>query len=411
MLRNNCEVPLAPPGLSGATFGKAVRLLVLANSTVWAGAEVFIWRLCRELCGLGIPVVVVYPPEGPLAERFKQLPLSGVYCQQLGVHSARIRGTVGSLALLDPLARRRYSRLLDRMRRDGGCDTVLCQYPREQALVTGIAKSMGYRVVWIIHSKQHYLANRIMVNPMLRRAMLSAEPAFVISEATKGSLARDGFPERMMKALRVGVDVPAGDASEQADRPPTVGVVCRLVRLKGVQDILSAAPAIVRQLPNVEFVIAGGGRYRVALEEKAQELGISKSVRFVGFVENTQEIYKRLDVLAHTTFDPGDSMPTSILEAAAAGVPAVATRWAGIPDIVRDGETGILVPPHDVNSIRDSLLRILTDRVFAARLGENARAFVSSYFSMAAVARDFLRALDGCSAARVSPPDSPDRHD
>lgn len=371
----------------------------------------FLWRLCRELCALRFPVAVVCPLQGPLADRFKQLPLEAVYREKMGVHSARIRGVVGSFAMLDPRTHQRYSRLLDRMRKDHGCNTVLCQYPREQALVTDPARSMGYRVVWIIHSKQHYLANRIIVNVMLRRAMSSAEPAFVISEATKSSLLAEGFPERTIKDLRVGVEAPAVGATERSGRPPTIGVVCRLVRLKGVQDILSAMPAIVQQAPRVELVIAGNGRYRTALEKMTQKLGIRKSVRFAGFVENPQETYKTLDVLAHTTFDPGDSMPTNILEAAVAGVPAVATRWAGIPEIVRDGETGLLVPPHDVNSIRDALLRILRDRAFAASLGENARAFVTSHFSMAAVARDFLRALDGCSAACVSPPDSPDRHD
>ncbi|MGH9449959.1 MAG: glycosyltransferase, partial [Terriglobia bacterium] len=102
-------------------------------------------------------------------------------------------------------------------------------------------------------------------------------------------------------------------------------------------------------------------------------------------------------VLAHATFDPGDSMPTNILEAAAVGVPAVATRWAGIPEIVRDGETGLLVPPRDVNAIRYALLRVLGDRGFASQLGENARTFVTSHFSMKTVAQTFIRHLNDSS--------------
>ncbi len=378
-----------------------MKLLVLANSTVWAGAEIFLWRLCRELCTSGFPVVVVCPPQGPLASRFEQLPLVACHREKMGIHTARIRGIVGSLALMNPLAYKGYVRLLGRMQKRYGCDTALCQYPREQALVAGIAGPMGYRVAWIVHSKLHYLANRILVNPMLRRAIPQAAPAFIISGATKDALVGQGFPERPMKSLQVGVDAPSVDTPTRSDEPKRVGVVCRLVRLKGVQDILQAIPMISQEMPGVQIVVAGDGRFRTTLEKMTRQLGVTKLVRFLGFVENPWEVYRQLDVLAHATFDPGDSMPTNILEAAAVGVPAVATRWAGIPEIVRDGETGLLVAPRDVGAIRDALLRVLMDRAFASQLGENARTFVTSHFSMKTVAQTFISHLcDPCAAPR-----------
>lgn len=335
-------------------------------------------------------MVVVCPPEGPLADHFGQLPVVACHPEKMGTHTARIRGVVGSLALTNPCARGRYRQILKRMQSEHNCDTVLFQYPREQALATEIAASMGYRVVWIIHSKLHYLANRIVVNPMLRRSIQRANPAFVISGATKRALINEGFPARQMKGLQVGVDIPPNGAAIRRIGPLRVGVVCRLVRLKGVQDILQAAALIAQQTTCVEFLVAGDGRYKTELEEMARRLGISGIVRFLGFVQDPLEVYKQLDVLAHATFDPGESMPTSILEAAAMAVPSVATRWAGIPEIVQDGETGILVPPHDANAIRNALLRLLNDRALLSRLGENGRSFVASHFSMEAVARTFL---------------------
>ena len=87
-------------------------------------------------------------------------------------------------------------------------------------------------------------------------------------------------------------------------------------------------------------------------------------------------------------------MPTSILEAAAAGVPSVATRWSGIPEIIRDGETGLLVPVHDVDALTGAIKRLLGDGQFAARLGARAREFVLENFTMKQVARSFAEQME-----------------
>ena len=371
-----------------------MKLLVLANSKIWGGAEVFLWRLCRELCSLGIPPVVLCPPGGRLAARFGQLPLTACHQGEMGVQSGRVRGIVGSLALFNPWATKGFREIATRMRRDYGCDTMLCQYPREQVLGTRIAKSAGYRVVWIVHSKLHYLAHRLIVNPMLRRAMHEADLAFVVSRSTKDALAEDGFPTDKMYLLPVGIDVPAGLPPCPMDGAMKVGVVSRLLYFKGVQYVLRAVPEIIRQFPGTEFLIAGEGRYRPRLERLVGKLGIDASVRFLGFKEDPWEVYRRISVLVHATFDPGDSMPTSILEAAAAGVPSVATRWSGIPEIVRDGETGLLVPVHDLDALTGAIKRLLEDGQFASRLGARAREFVLENFTMKQVARSFVEHLE-----------------
>lgn len=341
-----------------------------------------------------IPTVVVCPLDGTLAERFRKLPLTACRQFEMGVHTGRIRGVVGSLALFNPWGRIRFKNIVSEMRDKYCCDTVLCQYPREQALVTSMADAMGYRVIWLVHSKLHYLSNRALVNPMLRRAMSGTRPAFIISQSTRHALLKDGFPESVMKVLPVGVDAPRDIGSADRIGHFRAGIVCRLVRLKGVQDILRAAPQILKRFPNIEFLVAGEGRYRRTLEKLAIGLGISGFVRFLGFIENPLQVYAQIDVLAHTTFDPGDSMPTNILEAAAVGVPTVATRWAGIPEIVRDGETGLLVEPRDVNGIAEAILKLATDRQLSVRLGENARDYVTQNFSMKRVANAFIGQLE-----------------
>jgi len=370
------------------------RLLVLANSTVWGGAEMFLWRLCRELSAAGMPIVLVGPPEGRALARFRQLSLEACYGKDMGMGAGRIRGMLGSLALADPRAKQAVMRVLKQMKELHGCNSVLCQYPREQVLATQAGRSLGYQVIWIVHSKLHFLCNRLLVNPLLRRAMRAVDLAFVVSRSTKDALAQDGFPRDKMYLLPVGIEVPAGLPPRPMDGAMKVGVVSRLLYFKGVQYVLRAAPEILRQFPGIEFLIAGEGRYRPRLERLAKKLGIGECVKFLGFKEEPWEVYRRIRILVHATFDPGDSMPTSILEAAAAGVPSVATRWSGIPEIIRDGETGLLVPVHDVDALTGAIKRLLGDGQFAARLGARAREFVLENFTMKQVARSFAEQME-----------------
>lgn len=369
-----------------------VKMLVLANSTIWAGAEMFLWRLCRELSGAGMPIVLVAPSEGRLLRRFRELPLEASYVQEMGTDVCRIRGTLGTLALADPRGKRKTVQLLKRMKELHDCNFVLCQYPREQVLATQAGRALGYQVIWIVHSKLHFLCNRLFVNPFLRHAMHAADLAFVVSRSTKEALEQSGFPTEKMCLLPVGIEAPP-DLPPRTDGVMRVGVVSRLLHLKGVHYVLKAAPEIIRQFPGVEFLVAGEGRYRPRLERLVKELGINSSVRFLGFVENPWEVYRQISILVHATFDPGDSMPTSILEAAALGVPSVATRWSGIPEIVRDGETGLLVPVHDQAALTNAIAQLLGDKQLAARLGGRAREFVLENFTIERTARSFVDRL------------------
>jgi glycosyltransferase involved in cell wall biosynthesis len=351
-----------------------------------------------------MPIVLVVPPEGRVLGRFRELALEACYVQELGMDVGRIRGTLGSLALADPRGKQRTIQLLRSMKELHDCNSVLCQYPREQVLASQAARNLGYRVIWIVHSKLHFLCNRLFVSPFLRRAIRGADLAFVISRSTKAALEHDGFPPEKMRLLPVGVEVPT-DLRPRTDRVMRVGVVSRLVYWKGVHYVLRAAPEIIRQFPGVEFLVAGEGRYRRRLERLAKQLGIDASVRFLGFREDPWEVYQRINILAHATFDPGDSMPTSILEAGAAGVPSVATRWSGIPEIVRDGETGLLVPAHDVNALVGAIRRLLEDGQFAARLGARAREFVLEGFTMKQVGRSFAEQFQRSAVLSRTHPD------
>jgi glycosyltransferase involved in cell wall biosynthesis len=307
----------------------------------------------------------------------------------MGTAAGRLRG-LGSFLLRAPNAIKKMEALLLRMKEAHGCDVVLCQYPREQFLTAKLGSKVHYRSVWMIHSRFYYLVHQQILNPMLRRAMLHADTVFVFSESTRQALANDGFPESRMTVLPEAIDVPRTLPPRQAKNKAKVGVVSRLHYSKGVQDVLSAAALLLRVLPDVEFLIAGDGPYRPTLERLTRKLGIEDSVQFLGFMRDPWRIMSQIDVLAHATFDLGDSMPLALLEAGAAGIPVVATRWSGIPEIVQDGKTGLLVPPHDAPAMAEGIAKLLRDPTLALSCGSLARNWVTDHFHISVAAQRFV---------------------
>ena len=110
------------------------------------------------------------------------------------------------------------------------------------------------------------------------------------------------------------------------------------------------------------------------------DLGIGEKVVFAGFREDLERVLGCLDLLIHPALMEG--LGVSLLQAAAAGVPIVGTRTGGIPEIVRDGVNGYLLPPANVRSITDTVTKILANRELAANFGENGRAIAFRSFSI-----------------------------
>jgi glycosyltransferase involved in cell wall biosynthesis len=152
---------------------------------------------------------------------------------------------------------------------------------------------------------------------------------------------------------------------------PVVGVVGRLDAQKGHTYLLAAWPAVRRGLPDARLLVIGDGSLRAQLEAEARERGIADSVVFTGFRTDVPRLLDALDVLALPSLYEG--MPLTVIEAAAMAVPVVATAVDGTPEVVRDGETGHLVPPADPPALARALLALLGDPDQARALGQAGR--------------------------------------
>ena len=221
------------------------------------------------------------------------------------------------------------------------------------------------------------------------------------------------FPERRCAVIPNGFDAPPppGTGRVEALRAacglapgePVVGFVGRVVEVKGVDDYLHMASALIGRHPRCRFLVVGDDdrsapRHRAAMEALADRLGIAPACRFLGFRDDVWELLHLCDVVV---------MPSQVepfgnvaLEAGAAGRPLVAARVGGIPEIVGDGKTGLLVPQRDPQALAEAVAHLLADPARRAELGARARAHVAARFSLGVQAGAVMDLYDELRAAR-----------
>jgi len=170
------------------------------------------------------------------------------------------------------------------------------------------------------------------------------------------------------------------------DEDKLVGIVGRIFPIKNHALFLEAAARIAAADPAARFVIVGDGSLRSALEKQARQLGIEKQVLFIGWRSDLARIYADLDVLVVSSNNEGT--PLSAIEAMAASCPVVATRVGGVPDLIKDGENGRLVPPRDADAIATAVLELLGDREAARRIGHNAMISARERFDVKRLIND-----------------------
>jgi glycosyltransferase involved in cell wall biosynthesis len=174
---------------------------------------------------------------------------------------------------------------------------------------------------------------------------------------------------------------------------PLVGVVGRLVPIKNHRLFLEAARSMVDSGNPAHFAVVGDGGLRDSLRNLAAELGIAERVHFLGWRKDMVPVYAALDLLALTSDNEGT--PVAVIEAMAAGVPVAATAVGGVPDVVRDGETGRLVPAGDSRSMCRAWLNALGDKRETARMCGRAREDAEERFGRERMLSAMSRLYDG----------------
>ncbi len=161
---------------------------------------------------------------------------------------------------------------------------------------------------------------------------------------------------------------------------PLVTVIARLEPQKGHVYLLEAIPDIIRKHPETVFLLAGDGALKDELEATAAGLGIEKNVVFAGFRRDVAALLKASTVFVLPSLWEG--LPLVAVEASAAGVPVVATAVDGTPEVIKDGETGLLVPPKDPQALARAIISLLDEPETARNMGQNGAMFVRNNFDI-----------------------------
>ena len=209
------------------------------------------------------------------------------------------------------------------------------------------------------------------------------------SEAIRQMLVGDGVPADRTVTVHEGIDVehvlaaPAVNVHEAFWLPhhaPVVGNVAALVPHKGQRHLIDAAHLIVREVPDARFVILGEGELREHLEKQVRDYHLEKHVLLPGFRTDVLGCLKGFDIFAMSSVTEG--LGTSLLDAMACARPTVATSVGGIPEVVKDAETGLLVPPRDHRAMAQAIVTLLKDPDRRHRMGEAGLKRVRGRFTV-----------------------------
>jgi glycosyltransferase involved in cell wall biosynthesis len=228
---------------------------------------------------------------------------------------------------------------------------------------------------------------RRLVNPLVGRL---PHAMYAVSHALRASMIAEGFPSRRLHVIHNGVD-PAPPFSPFQRREARallgvpesaflVGTVARLDPVKDLATLIEAAARVRIAVPDIVLAIVGEGGERARLQEAAAQTGMADAVRFLGQRDDARRLLPGFDVYVNSSISEGVSL--TILEAMAAGVPVVATRVGGTPEVVTDEVSGVLVPARDPSAMAEAIHNLAAQSDRARRMGLEARRAVEQRFTI-----------------------------
>ncbi|MGE0448246.1 MAG: glycosyltransferase [Vicinamibacterales bacterium] len=209
------------------------------------------------------------------------------------------------------------------------------------------------------------------------------------SDAIRTMLVADGMPADRVVTVHEGIDVdridhmPAVNVHEELWLPhgvPVVGNVAALAPHKGQRYLIEAAHIVVKTIPDARFVILGEGELREHLQHLVHEHGLERHVLLPGFRTDAIGCIKGFDLFVMSSVTEG--LGTSLLDAMACRRAIVATRAGGIPEVVDEGRSGLLVEPRDARQLAAAILRLLSDRALRERMAEAGYLRVRERFTV-----------------------------
>jgi glycosyltransferase involved in cell wall biosynthesis len=355
------------------------RVLMVDSEVTWRGGEAQVALLMRGLTARGLDVSLAAPPGSAIAEAALSL---GVKVYPLSI--------AGGMDLRAAWKLRRYIR-------KKRFEIVHCHSSHAHGvawLALGPGRKAWRRGPQSIHGRRARLVVSRRVDFAVGRNALSAikyrrgvDKFLAISTGVRDVLVKCGVTEDKIELVPSGIDLAKFDGVGTAtgleeefgvgETSTLIGNVAALAPHKSQADFIRAAAIIRREIPHARFVIVGDGELKGRLEALIRELGLERDFTMTGFRRDALGILALFDCFVLSSYLEG--LCTSIMDAQAMGIPVVATRTGGVPDLVTDEETGLLVPPRDPGCLASAVVRMLRDTDLRKRCVERARAKAATY--------------------------------
>jgi len=372
----------------------ATRIVFLHHTAIIGGAELHLLAVARHFRETS---TVVLFADGPFRQALETAGVRvRVFPSKWAARGVRHQHPSFSAANIASVVRLAW--LTARAARDA--DLIYANSPKA-LLVARVARLVRRKpVLWFLHDmldETHFSprAIRLLVTTANRTAARilansKATAAAFVSAGGRGDLVRvvyDGFDAAPFTDN--SVDIGALRAQLGWDGSRVLGVFSRITRWKG-QDVVLRA---LVNVPSMVAVFVGAEEdpaYANELRLLARELAVADRVRFLGFRKDVPRLMRVFDCIAHVSIDP-EPFGRVVVEGMLAGRPVIATRAGGVPEIIEDGVSGILITPGSPEELAEALLRIFLDPVATARMAANGHARALAHFSEARMLREIAR--------------------
>ncbi len=349
----------------------------------WRGGQRQAFFLVKELKDKGYPVQFVVQPGSPLHRKATKAGLP--------VLPVRIRGEVDFMAAL------RLSWAMKRRR----CRLV--HFHDAHSVAVGAAAAQRARVPLRFISRR--VDFPLKDNTLSRRKYTrDVDGIIAISEGVRQVLLNSGVPASLVHVIPSGIDFspfrekwPRDFLRREFSFAPDdflVGIVAALEDHKGHTYLIQASKILKAEAPRIRIIVVGTGSLKMDLSRQAHDLGVEDIVYFLGFREDVPRILASLDLFVLSSYLEG--MGSSLLDAMASRLPIVATRTGGIPEVVIDKKTGLLVRPRDPAALAQAILKLYRDRDLAGKLAERGFEAVHEKYSAEAMAWKVIDLYEQC---------------
>lgn len=353
------------------TPARQLRILHSEAATSWGGQEQYIFRMFQAMRERGHHLEAVCQPHAVLAERLTQ--------EGFKVHTLLMDGPAN------------YFRGVPRVRailREGRFD-VLNTHSRRDTMLAGVAARLAGTPLIV---RTRHLAKKpgslISYTGVPHRVTTS-------SEFVRRALIERGVPEKHVAVVYPSVDLPSltGHSTlrselKLAPNDIVVGCVAVMRAQKGHKELIDAMAPLIAERPNVHLVLVGGGSPLFEeLQAYVQSLRLSRRVHMLGHRNDVPNLLEGFDIFALATRQEAAGMV--FVEAGSMGVPVIGTRVDGVPEMMREGVNGMLVPLDDVPALTEAIRLLVEDRELRVQMGQAGLEFCrkSGYFSMGAMAQ------------------------